>query len=252
MLQVARDGRTMVLTLNNPAKRNALSAPLREGLLEAFLELEKDRELRAAVIIGAGGNFCSGGDVASMHQSTDLAAGRERFRGVHELTRLMIRGTKPVIAAVEGWAVGAGLGLALAADTVIAAPSARFRAGFPRIGLIPDFGLLHTLPARIGAARARQFLLYDDVLGAERAFSIGLIDEMSAPEELLSRALERAGQFAQLAPLATTQTKFALGWGLDQVLEWERDTQAALLQTADHKEGRTAFLERRQPDFTGR
>lgn len=252
MLETARDGTTMVLTLNNPAKRNALSAPLREGLLEAFLRLERDRDLRAAVIIGAGGNFCSGGDIDSMNQSTDLAAGRERFRGVHELTRLMIRGSKPVIAAVEGWAVGAGLGLALAADTVIATPGARFRAGFPQIGLIADFGLLHTLPARIGPARARQFLLYDEVVDAKRAGRIGLTDETVASGELLERALALAGRFSQLAPLATAQTRAALARGLDQVLDWERDTQAALLQTADHAEGRTAFLERRKPNFTGR
>lgn len=202
--------------------------------------------------MGAGGHFCSGGDVGSMDQSTDLAAGRERFRGVHELTRLIIRGSKPVIAAVEGWAVGAGLGLALAADTVIATPGARFRAGFPRVGLVADFGLLHTLPARIGPARARQFLLYDEVVDAERAARIGLTDETVASGELLARALALAAKFGELAPLATSQTRAALAWGLDKVLDWERETQAALLQTADHAEGRAAFLERRKPHFDGR
>src|SRR5690606_15918239 len=114
----------------NPAKRNALALPLRIGLIEAFERLEADKTVRAIVLTGAGTSFCSGGDIDSMAEVTSLAAGRERFRKSHHLMRLMMKSSKPIIAAVEGWAAGAGIGLALACDTIIAAEDARFVASF--------------------------------------------------------------------------------------------------------------------------
>ena len=111
------------------------------------------------MLTGAGGHFCAGGDISGM-RIDDLAAGRERFRLTHRLVKLMVHCAKPIIAAVEGYAVGAGLSLALCCDTIVAAENARFAAGFGRIGLIADLGLNHTLPQRIGMGRARQLLLY--------------------------------------------------------------------------------------------
>src|ERR1700688_3375866 len=109
MLIEERDGSTLVLTVNHPAKRNPLNITIRDGLLAAFTRAEQDRDIRAIVISGAGGNFCSGGDIDSMKEVSDLAAGRERFRQTHQLARLMVSGSKPCIAAVEGWAAGAGM-----------------------------------------------------------------------------------------------------------------------------------------------
>jgi len=250
MLTESREGATAVLTLDYPERRNALAMPMRQRLVDALEAIEADRDLRAVVITGAGGTFSAGGDISGMNV-TDLAAGRERFRMTHRLVRLLIKGSKPVIAAVEGWCVGAGLSIAMCCDTVVAASDARFAAGFGKIGLIADLGLLHTLPARIGLGRARQVFLYGEQIGAERAEGIGMIDHVVPPGTALEAALARAALFATAAPLPVAMTKQYLAVGLDAALEWERDTQSTLFLTADHAEGKAAFLGKRAPSFDG-
>lgn len=240
-----------VLTLNNPARRNALSLEMRRKLIEYVRSLDADAAVRAIVLTGASGDFCSGGDITGQGQSS-LADGRERFRITHELVRLLARGRKPRLAAVEGWAAGAGLSLALLCDTIIASTSAKFSAPFGRLGLVGDLGLLHTLPARIGHGRARQMLLYGEPVSADEALSIGLIDRLAPEGQSLDVAVERARLLSQCAPLPLELTRQYLLRGLDEVLDWEREVQAALMTTDDHREGRTAFLEKRSPQFTGR
>lgn len=252
MLRQELVGSTLVLTLDHPEKRNPMTAAIRAGLREGFLRAENDASIRVVVMTGAGGNFCSGGDIDSMSKVTDLAAGRERFRTVHELARLIIGSSKPCIAALEGWTAGAGLALALSADIVIASRTARFISGFGRIGLVPDFGLLATLPARIGHGRARNMLMTGDPVDADEALRIGLVDELVAPQAVLEAALEKAAKIARNAPLSLAYMKAALTMGVDSVLNWEREAQAALLMTRDHAEGRKAFAEKRAPVFEGR
>ena len=184
--------------------------------------------------------------------AADLAAGRERFRTTHHMVRLLAKGSKPAIAAVEGWCAGAGVGLALLCDTVIAGEGARFMLPFARVGLVPDFGLLHTLPLRVGAGRARQMMLYGEPVDAATALRIGLADHTAPAGAALPAAIERARLFAGRAPLATALTRQHLAGGLDAVLDWERDTQSAMFMTADHAEGRDAFLAKREPVFKGR
>jgi 2-(1,2-epoxy-1,2-dihydrophenyl)acetyl-CoA isomerase len=250
MLTEHRDGPTAVLTLNYPERRNALAIPMRRALVEALERIEADPALRAIVITGAGGTFCAGGDISGMDVA-DLAAGRERFRLTHQLVRLLIKGSKPIVAAVEGWCVGAGLSLAMCCDTIIAARDARFAAGFGKIGLIADLGLLHTLPARIGQGRARQVLLYDDPTDAARAEQVGLVDELVEPGVALDAAIARARRFADAAPLPIALTRQWLAAGLDAALDWEREAQSGLFLTADHAEGKAAFLQKRPPRFSG-
>lgn len=250
MLIEAREGATAILTLDYPARRNALSMPMRQRLVDALESIETDRDCRAIVVTGAGGAFSAGGDISGM-DVTDFAAGRERFRLTHRLVRLLIKGSKPVVAAVEGWCVGAGLSLALCCDTVVAAADARFAAGFGRVGLVADLGLLHTLPARIGQGRARQIFLYGEQMDATTAERIGMVDHVVAPGTALGTALSRAALFHAAAPLPIAMTRQYLCAGLDAALEWERDTQSALFLTADHAEGKAAFLEKRTPGFRG-
>ena len=250
MLTESRDGATAILTLDYPARRNALAMPMRQGLIDAMERIEGDPAVRAVVLTGAGGTFSAGGDISGMN-ATDFAAGRERFRVTHRLVRLLVKGSKPIVAAVEGYAVGAGLSLALCCDTVVAAADATFAAGFGRVGLVADFGLLHTLPLRIGQGRARQMLLYGERVGADEALRIGLVDHGAAPGHALTAALERARLLHPAAPLPLAMTKQYLASGLDAALEWERDTQAALFLTEDHAEGKAAFMEKRAPRFTG-
>lgn len=247
----ARDGATAILTLDNPARRNALAWPLSQALADAMERIEADTTIRAVVLTGAGGTFCAGGDLSAM-TIADLAAGRERLRHMHRLVRLLIRGAKPVLAAVEGFAVGAGLSLALCTDTIVAAADAQFGAGFGRVGLMPDLGMLHTLPLRVGQGRARQLMLYPDRIAATEAHAIGLADHVVSPGETLSFALARARTLTEMAPLSLAFTRQALAQGLEAVLEWERDHQAALFLTADHAEGKAAFFEKRSPVFQGR
>ena len=250
MLRQDRDGPTAVLTLDYPERRNALAIPMRRALVEALEGIEADPAVRAVVITGAGGTFCAGGDISGMDVA-DLAAGRERFRLTHHLVRLMVKGSKPLVAAVEGWCVGAGLSLAMCCDTVLAARDARFAAGFGKIGLVADLGLLHTLPARIGQGRARQVFLYGDTMDAARAEQIGLVDGLTDKGAALDAALASARRFADAAPLPVALTRQWLAAGLDAALDWERDAQSALFLTADHGEGKAAFLQKRQPVFRG-
>lgn len=250
MLRQDRDGATAVLILDHPERRNALAVPMRQALADALERIEADRDVRATVLTGAGGTFCAGGDVSGM-DATDLAAGRERFRLTHRLVRLMVKGSKPLVAAVEGWCVGAGLSLALCCDTVVAAEDARFAAGFGKLGLIADLGLLHTLPARVGQGRARQILLYGETLPAADAERIGLVDRLAPPGGALDAALARARLFHGAAPLPVAYTRQHLAAGLDAVLDWEREVQSALFLTADHAEGKAAFLAKRPPVFRG-
>ena len=250
-LHERRDGRTVVLTIDNPTRRNALSMPIRVALVEALERLEGDRTVRAIVLTGAGGTFSSGGDISGM-DAADLAAGRERFRLTHRLVRLMIKSAKPLIAAVEGWCAGGAVGLALACDTIVASTEARFVMSFGKIGLVPDFGSLHTLPLRIGQGRARQMMLYGEAVGAAAALEIGLVDQTVPPGTALAAAIERARFFSGTAPLPIGLTKQYLANGLDAALDWERDMQSALFMTSDHAEGKAAFLAKRPPVFTGR
>ncbi len=250
MLSETREGATAVLMLDYPERRNALAMPMRQCLVDALEAIEADRALRAIVITGAGGTFSAGGDISGMHVG-DLAAGRERFRLTHRLVRLLIKGSKPVIAAVEGWCVGAGLSVAMCCDTVVAAEDARFAAGFGKIGLVADLGLLHTLPARVGQGKARQILLYGEPTDAGRAAAIGMVDHIVPSGTALKAALDRAALFHGAAPLPVAMIKQYLAAGLDAALDWERDTQSALFLTADHAEGREAFLAKRAPVFKG-
>jgi enoyl-CoA hydratase/carnithine racemase len=250
LLVESRADATAILTLANPERRNALSLPLRAELADAMERLEADTAVRAIVLTGGPAMFSAGGDISGMN-AADYAAGRERFRLTQRLVRLMIGASKPLIAAVEGYAVGAGLSLALCCDTIVASAGARFAASFGRVGLIGDFGLLHTLPRRVGEGHARQILLYGETITAARAEHIGLIDHLVPDGAALDTALARAALFATAAPLPVAMTKAWFAQGLAEALEWERNTQSALFLTADHAEGKAAFLEKRPARFSG-
>lgn len=254
LVLVRRHDPVVVVTLNNPDQRNALSPAMREDLLAALDPLMGDDPCRAIVLTGAGGAFCAGGDLKSMRPGEPIYA-RHRLMAGHRLVRLLAGGPKPVVAAVEGAAFGGGLSLAALSDYCVAARDARFGAAFGKVGLMADLGLMWSLPARIGMARAKRFLLLDETLAAGQAVAIGMADELAAPGAALDRALEAARDFARGAPLATAATRAAfagLPGSLDAVLAAELDLQSALMASDDHAEGRRAFLERRAPAFEGR
>jgi hypothetical protein len=147
-----------IIRLNNPAKRNALSLDLRAALIAAVKDAMADDAVRALVLTGSGGAFCAGGDISSMHNVAGVA-GRQRLANLHELVRLMVAGPKPVIAAVEGYAYGAGMSLALLCDQVVTASDAKFCCSFNKVGLMPDMAALWTVPQRVNAGWTRRLLM---------------------------------------------------------------------------------------------
>jgi enoyl-CoA hydratase/carnithine racemase len=251
---LSHEGEIAIVTLNEPERRNALSIPLREKLAEVLDEALAG-DARAIVLTGAGGNFCSGGDIRSFDPNAPLVDVRDRIGRLHRVVRLLLTGRKPVIAAVDGYAFGAGVSIALACDHVVAARDARFCASFNRVALMADLGLLYTLPLRVGMGKARELLMLGEIVEAEEALAIRLVDRLAEPGKVLAAAIERARLFAAAPPVALAMTKAALARmpaTLETVLQMEVDAQSALFRTEDHAEGRAAFLEKRPPQFKGR
>lgn len=245
-----RVGAVLTLTMDYPARRNALALALREELAAILDRVEGDGSVRAIVLTGSEGVFSAGGDISSMNVA-GAAAGRDRLRRVHRVIRMMVAGKTPVVAAVEGWCVGAGLSIACACDTIVAAEDAKFAAGFGKIGLMGDLGLPFTLPGRVGVSKAKQILFYGAQIAAPEAERIGLVDHIVPPGQALAVAMEKARFLAEQAPLPIALTKAILSEGLDAALETERTYQSMLFLSGDHAEGREAFLAKRPPQFTG-
>ena len=162
------------------------------------------------------------------------------------------RVSKPLVAAVEGWAAGGGFALAMACPTVVMARDARLVAGFTKIGLIPDMGLLATLPARVGIARTRRIVLGNRPIAAEAALAMGLADELAEPGGALEAAAALALEEAAGAPLPRLYVNEFLARSVDTALDYERLVQPGLLSSADAAEGRAAFFEKRAPHYRGR
>lgn len=182
VLQVERVGATAVLTMSRPDQRNALDASMSDAFAAAVAELRDDTSVRAVVLTGAGNNFCAGGDVKGIRRSSSAAdpvfAGRDRMRSLQRWFDDLVDLEKPVIAAVDGAAFGAGLSLALAADFIIASASARFCSVFARLGFVPDAGGMYLLPRAIGLARAKDMVFSARVVSAQEALDIGLVQQV--------------------------------------------------------------------------
>ncbi|MHB1122600.1 MAG: enoyl-CoA hydratase/isomerase family protein [Ramlibacter sp.] len=250
MIIESRDGGVATVRMNDPERRNAFSMAMRIALINTFRALEADQSVRAIVFTGGDKQFCVGGDITAMGRQP-MGEALDRMRIVHDLVRVLAQSSKPLIAAVEGWAVGGGLSLTLLCDTIVAGESARFKAGFGEIGMAPDTGILHTLPARVGRGRARQILLYNEVFNAQQAHEWGVIDKVVPTGEAQKEATRLAGILAAKAPLPIALTRSVLASGMDEVLLREREIQAMLFSSADHEEGKAAFFEKRTPVFKG-
>jgi enoyl-CoA hydratase/carnithine racemase len=256
-LQITREAGVACLTLNRPEKRNAIDDATRDALTDAFAGLEDDIAIRVVILTGAGTAFCAGVDLATpgnvpVHSSIAASPIVTRAR----LTAPLDAFNKPVIAALNGVAVGAGLELALACDLRIAAIGARF--GFPevRIGSLPGSGGTQRLVGAVGRSLAAQMLLTGELISAEQALAAGLVSELHAPDALRARAFALARVIAENAPLSLIAIKKALRAATDLPLaagfELERSLYGALTLTHDREEGRKAFREKRKPKFQGK
>ena len=251
-LAETRDGAIVTLTMSNPGKLNAMSLVLRDALSDAFARLNDDPACRAIVLTGADGNFSAGADMEGWNETTLVQCRARLRRGGARLMREMIGSDKPIVAAIEGFAYGAGLALACAADHVVAANNARFCCAFTRVGFMPDMALLFSLPNRVGVTRARQLIALAEDIAAPRAERLGLVDELTEPGQALARARQLALQYAACPPIAFALTKSVLARGLEAIIQAEIDLQPHAWLSADHEEGKRAFRERRRPEFKGR
>ena len=262
-LRVERDGAVVVATLDRPDSRNAISETAHsEEIADFCAAMTRDASVRAIVLTGAGKAFCAGGNVKHMHEGKGMFAGapfplRNAYRtGIQLIPLALYELEVPVVAAINGPAIGAGLDLACMCDVRIAAEGALFAESFVKLGIVPGDGGAWLLPRVIGMARASQLTLTGETIGAARALEFGLVSEVVPPENLLPRALEIAGQISANPGQATRMAKRLLREGQDMklapLLELSAAYQALAHHTEDHREAVAAFVEKRAPEFTGR
>jgi 2-(1,2-epoxy-1,2-dihydrophenyl)acetyl-CoA isomerase len=257
LIEAVEDG-VAILTLNRPENLNALSDDIRLGLLESVARLGADNSIGCIVLTGAGRGFCAGGDVKTMG-SRSAKVFEERAAGILQSGRvpmLMHNTAKPIIGMINGVAVGAGLGMAAACDVRVAARSARFGTGFIKIGLSGDWGATWTLTRLVGTAKARELFFTGDMIDADEALRIGLVNKVVDDAELLTTTMAMARRIASMPHLALGYTKRNLAAAetgdFISCLDMEAFNQARCSQMEDHREAVQAFKEKRKPVFTGR
>ncbi len=247
------------VTLRRPQVKNALGSEEWRQLDAHFATAEADATVRVLVVAGEGGSFSAGGDLKTMPERLALSVDERRAQLLSDgaAIRRLRAFEKPVVAKIDGACVGAGLSLALACDVRLASNRARLGATFVKVGLTGDFGLLYALPRIVGQSRAFDLLLSGDILTAADALAIGLVSRVFADDRFEEEVARYVRNLADGALVALALTKEGIRRSVGEndfeaMLKWEAEAQAALSQTADAKEGVTAFLSRRKPIFTGR
>lgn len=253
-----RDGRVVTLMLNRPDSMNALTDGLIDQLIEAFHRLGRDPDVGVIVLTGAGKAFCAGGDVKDLSGRAERTLEKriEDLRHKQHVALAMHRCPKLIVAAVNGAAMGAGMSMALAADFRIVAASATFGTAFAAVGFSGDFGISWTLARLVGPAKARELLILNPRLKAEEADRLGLVTRLVEPERLAEEAAAFASTLAAGPLIAWSMMKrnlnFAESNDLAATLDLEAANQSRCAMTEDHLEARSAWIERRPPNFSGR
>ncbi|WP_433957965.1 enoyl-CoA hydratase/isomerase family protein [Cytobacillus horneckiae] len=244
-----------VIYLNRPDVRNALGMEMRMELLESLEEAEKDDEVKCIILSARGKAFSAGGDLKALH-SLSAIEGRQRLQTSHKLVMKILDLEKPIIAAVNGAAAGAGFSLMLLCDFSIADENAFFVQSFVNVGLIPDFAAIHFLPLIIGHQKAKELMFLGDRLTAEEAYSLGLINKLSTGGNLQRDALALANRLVAKSPLSIGMTKKLMNQNINvqlkALLEMEAQAQGICFQSEDFKEGVDAFFSKREAEFQGK
>ena len=256
-IEIARSDGIATLTMNNPGARNALSAEMKADFSAAVADVAADPSVKAVVLTGAGGVFCAGGDIRGMLEfreaGTPVEGWRQRMLDLQPLIRSLVELDKPLIAAVDGAAYGAGFSIAILADVVLASPRARFCMSFMRIGLVPDFAAMYTLPRVVGVQRAKELMLSAREVGPDEALKLGIAMELVPSEALLARAQALGRSFAGASPMAAALIKRELGMSLAtdlrQTLVNEADNQALCFQSGYHRQAVDNFLNKQPAMF---
>lgn len=256
-IQVSRDGNVLTMTLNRPDVLNALNDDMAAEILQVLRGAERDPEVRCIVITGAGRGFCAGQDLKSVADETGTRSlGKHLDKTWNAIVRRIRRIEKPVLAAVNGVAAGAGASLALACDMRIASENARFIQSFIGVGLIPDSGSTFFLPRTVGMGRALELAFTGRPVDAGEADSLGLVNRVVPQDELMDETMDLARRLASAPTRAIGMTKRAMNRAMtsdfEDALQYEAYLQEAAGKTYDHGEGVKAFIEKRPPKFEGR
>lgn len=255
-LQVTAAGGICTLTMNRPEARNAIGAGMRAAFAEVVPRIAADESIRAVILTGAGGAFSGGGDIRAMLEARGrmtVESGRQRMHDLQPWVRQLVELDKPLVAAVDGPAFGAGFSLALMADFVLVSPRARFGLAFAKIGLVPDFAAMYTLPRVVGVQRAKELMLSAREVDAGEALRLGIAMEIVPVESLAARAHELAASFTGASPLAVSLVKRELGMALATdlrtALSNEADHQALCFHSAYHADAVQRFLDKQPAMF---
>jgi enoyl-CoA hydratase/carnithine racemase len=257
-IQVTEDSGVVTITLNRPEKLNAFIGHMRRDLAEALEAAGSDRAVRTIVITGAGRAFCAGGDVSFMADLIERQDSEEfsRLLGAARRVVTSIRQmNKPVIASVNGPASGAGCNLALACDLRVASTAASFSQSFVKIGFHPDWGGTYFLPQAVTSNKACEMFFLGEVIDAEEALRLGIVNRVVAPEALETATRELAARLCEGPTLSIAAAKQAVYMSqsaeLEEMLRYETEAQLRCFESEDAREGIKAFLEKRRPKFTG-
>jgi len=254
-LLTRRDGAVLVLSHNNPAARNALSPEFYAGVTAALREAAADPTVGAVVLTGEGGHFCAGGDLRQLAKRRELPIEerRAKLEGLHDLMRAVRDCPKPVVAAVEGAAAGAGLSLALACDLLVAAKNAVFSVAYVKVGLTPDGGATAFLAEFVSRQVLTELCLTGERISGERLYALGAVNRLTEPGEALAQAQALAAQVATGPEQAMARIKTLCRNAYVHTLEEQLDQEAEFMvhsqATEESREGIGAFLDKRQADF---
>jgi len=241
------------ITLNRPAQKNALDMVMREELAQVVGEIRRDRGVRVLILGGAGAAFCAGGDISTMGSGGTAEEARERMATLLVTIEDLISLDRPVIAAIDGPAYGAGLGLALTADLILASPRARFCLSFLRLGAIPDCATLYTLPRIVGLQRAKELAFSTREFLAEEAKAMGIVFEIQPSERIHQRARQLALSMVELPMAALSLTKRAFNASLNSdlktMLELEAAGQGVVRSSPYHRDAAKRFLDKAPQRF---